>query len=204
VDISVKLDSRNCIKYLNNIAAKQIPYASAIALNDIAFEVKGEEVVALKQHLDRPTPFTQRAYDVVKANKARIVASVRARAVQSEYLKWQVDGGSRAPAKVANVIPADVGRNAYGNMRTGVVKRMIADKGRYFSGRPRGHSAPAGIWQRLGGKGSRRDLRLMVAYDDSVKYKKILPFEDVARKTVTKIAPGKFSKALDKAIASAR
>lgn len=211
MDISVKFDSRSCVKYLNNIASKQIPYASSVALNNIAFKVKDEEVVALEKHLDRPTPFTKRGYEVVKANKTRLVASVRARAIQGEYLKWQVDGGSRAPKAAANIVPDDVKLNAYGNIPKGSVKRMLADKRRYFSGRPNG-GGPPGIWRRFGTTSKRLSasdrgrvkLQLMVKWIGSAKYAKRLPFYEVAQKTVAKIAHGEFAKALDKAISTAR
>ena len=200
--ISIKIDTKAAVKYIRGVAEKQIPYACMVGLNNTAFKVKDAEVVALEKHLDRPTPFTKRGYEVVKATKQRLVASVRARQVQGEYLKWQVEGGSRRPPKVANVIPAGVGRNTYGNMKAGAVKRMVGDGGdkrRFFSGKP--GSRPAGIWQRLG-KGKRRELRLMVAYEGSIGYEKRLPFEQVAKDEVTRVFRPEFDKALARALST--
>jgi len=153
--INVKVDTSKTRKMLENITVKQLPYAITQAINNTAFKVKDAEVKALGRHLDRPTPFTQSAYEVVKANKARLIATIKARPIQEQYLQWQVDGGSRAPRRMANVVPtANQSRNAYGNMTKGAIKSMLGKPGLYFSGTPRGYTTP-GIWKRTGSKRDR-------------------------------------------------
>lgn len=200
--INVAVNTSACVKYLGDVAAKQLPYAAMVALNNTAFLVKADEVTALSTHLDRPTPFTQRAYEVVKASKARLTASVRARAIQGAYLSWQVDGGTRGPKARAIVLPRDVRLNAYGNMTKGAVKSMLKDKARYFSGSPRGGGV-AGIWRRMGTKGKskgRGKLTLMVAYTGQASYKPRLPFMPIAEVTVGRVFRGEFMRAFGAAL----
>ena len=212
--IDIKINTKNATRFLNNIATKQIPYAAANALNNVAFKVKDEEVKALDKHLDRPTPFTKRGYEVVKANRNMLIASVRARQAQAEYLKYQVHGGSRAPKKKANVVPVGVNLNRYGNMTRNAIKRMLVDKKRYFSGKPKGWGgdAPAGVWRRLGttnkrlkaGQRGRVQLQLMVAYEGPVEYGELLPFYQVAEVTVGKLIIPAFKAELERALSSAK
>jgi len=199
MDVSIKVDTKSVTKFLNNIADKQLAYASMNALNNTAFKVKDAEVAALSKHLDRPTPFTQRSYEVVKANKARLTATIQARAIQAGYLKLQVFGGSRSAKGKAIVIPAEVKRNSYGNMTKGAVKSLLASK-TAFSGKVGG---VGGIFKRRG-RGKNQTIDLMVLYKPGASYSKRLPFFEVGQSEAAKILPGEFTKALAAAIGSAK
>jgi len=196
--ITMTMNTKQVTNYLGNVA-KQIPYASMVALNNIAFGVQKAEVVALDKYIDRPTPFTKRSYEVVKASKTRLIASVRARQIQAEYLKWQVYGGSKpAPGKAIS-LPVSLGTNQYGNFRRGEVKRLV-DRKDAFSKRIKG---VAGIWQRRKeGRASR--LFLMVAYEPKATYSKRLPFHEVAETEVMRSYQGEFTKGLGRALGSAK
>lgn len=197
--IDIKLSVKNTSNWLNNVATKQIPFAAANTLNNVAFGVKDEEVKALDTYLDRPTPFTKRGYEVVKANRNRLVASVRARQAQAEYLKFQVGGGSRTPKKTAIVLPRATGLNKFGNMPRGRVKSLMNQK-TVFSGKVNG---VGGIWRRTGGK-SNPGLKLLVRYTGEASYRKILPFANVAEVAVGKLFAPEFNKQLARALATSR
>ena len=184
--ISIKSkDTQKIIKTLKSISAKQLPFAASKALNDTIFDVYRAEGKALGIFIDKPRPFTTKAYKVVKANKRRLVAYLKTKQIQEGYLQWAVYGGQRAPKKTSNVVPVEQRLNQYGNMPRGSVKRMLADKQRYFSGVPRGQSE-AGIWKRTGkytpnvrrpgkttsNKPRYAKVRLMVAYEGPVEYDK--------------------------------
>ena len=209
--ISIKVDTKAAVKYIRGVAERQIPYACMIGLNNTAFKVKDAEVVALEKHLDRPTPFTKRGYEVVKAAKSKLVASIRARAIQGEYLKYQIFGGSRAPKAIANVLPKGAKLTGYGNLPKGAIKRMLMDKKRYFSGVPKG-GGPAGIYRRLGttskrlaaGQRGRVKLQLMTGWIGTARYKPRLPFEQVAKDEVARVFRPEFDKALARALSTAK
>lgn len=201
--ISINVDYNNVIKALNNIADKQLPFAASVALNNTAWKVKDDEVKALNQHLDRPTPFTAKAYQVDKATKQRLIASVMARPIQAKYLQYAVDGGSKSssPKGKRPIVPAmDRYLNQYGNIPRGILPALAKDRKRFFSGRPKGRGASAeGLWQRDGNR-----LRLVVAYERSVQYKARLPFYEVAEASVRQNFEREFAKAISKALRTAR
>lgn len=199
--IDAKINTANATRYLNNIAAKQLPYAAANALNNTAFAVLYDEQNALDKYLDRPTPFTKRGYEVVKANRNRLIASVRARQLQGAYLKYQVDGGRRPPKKKAIVVPDKGLRNQYGNMPKGTIKALMRQKS-IFSTKP-GAKIKGGIYERYKA-GGRNRLRFLVAYEPKADYSKRLPFESVAKVTVGKVFKPEFEKQLVRALSTAK
>ena len=162
---------------LEKIAKKQIPFTCAKALNDTAFGIVKDEQHALEEHLDRPTPFTKRAFQVEKASKNRLVAYVKVRQLQGRYLRYQIRGGTRSPNRRAIPVPVKQRLNKYGNMPRGAIGRMLVNK-KVFSGVPRGRSAE-GIYQIMGGRRNRH-LKMLVAYEKSASYEKRFPFYAVA------------------------
>jgi len=200
--ISMKIDAKAVQKALKQIE-KQMPFAISSALNNTAFAVRDEEVKALTKHLDRPTPFTSRAYNVDKATKQRLVAAVQARPMQAKYLQYAVDGGTKtaSPKGKRPIVPAmDRYLNQYGNIPRGILPALAKDRKRFFSGRPKGKGASAeGLWQRDGNR-----LRLVVAYERSVQYKTRLPFYEVARATADRRFAIEFRKAFARAMATAK
>jgi len=204
--ITATIDSKRCREYLDNIAGKQLQYAAANTLNTLALAGQTAETVALDKHLDRPTPFTRMAYEVVRANKGRLIASVRARPIQAEYLKWQVRGGVEGPKKRAIVLPRAIGTNTWGNMTKGAIKTALS-KPNVFSGKPGGGmSGPAGIWQRLKGrgKGDPGQLRLLVAYTPRATYTPLLPFGQATHREVDRLVQPVFKRQFEDALRSAR
>lgn len=193
-------DIKKFAKSLRSLATKQIPFSASKALNDTMFDVYRAEGKALGKFIDRPRPFTTKAYRVIKANKRKLVAYLKTKQIQEGYLQWAVYGGQRAPKKTANVVPVEQRLNQYGNMPRGAVKKMLADKQRYFSGVPRGQDI-AGIWRssnkytpKVKRKGKTTPnkpryakLRLMVAYEGAVDYDKRLPFYEIANATVRRV-----------------
>lgn len=197
--IDIKINTKNAGQWLNNIAAKQIPYAAANTLNNVAFAVKDEEVSALGNYLDRPTPFTKRGFEVVKASRSRLIASVGARQIQGEYLKFAVEGGTRTPKKMAIVLPRAMNLNQYGNMPKGRVKSLLKQR-TVFSGKVRGIG---GIWRRVGGK-KNRGVKLLVKYTGKAQYTERLPFVELAEVKVGLMFDQEFQAQLSKALWTAK
>ncbi|MEL6769056.1 MAG: hypothetical protein AAFP17_17895 [Pseudomonadota bacterium] len=160
----------------------------------------------LANRIDRPTPFTLRAFSMKAATKRRWEVTVFAKDRQASYLRWLETGGEQAPKKRAHVLPVEAGRNRYGNMRKGVVKRLLASVNA-FSGVPRGGGRPGGLYQRVGARPGRRAgrrLRLMVAYEKSTSYEPMLGFQAGGRRLVRRIVGEKMRAAMEYAIRTAR
>ncbi len=61
---------------------KQVEFASVLAANAIAADVKTGVERQLKADIDRPTPFTQKAFKITRANKRTKTATVSIKPVQ--------------------------------------------------------------------------------------------------------------------------
>jgi hypothetical protein len=178
---------------------KQMPFAASKALNETAKDIVKAEQDALDKHIDRPTPFTKKAFVIKFASKRRLIAHVRVKRIQEEYLKWQVYGGTRPAKNTAIPVPVNIRLNKYGNISRGGISKALA-KSKVFSGIPQGKTQKqAGIYQVMGGKRSRR-LRLLAAYEKKAEYRKRFPFYDVAEDTTRRV----FKRNLDKSVAYAK
>lgn len=198
--MAVSFDARSNIeevkRNLTSIQKKQIPFATSVALNKTAFDVRENEQKGMDRQLDRPTPFTKRGVQVQKSTKRKLEASVFIEEKRAKYLKYQVYGGTRTPRRRVVMVPGDaLARNRYGNVPGWRRKRaqLLAKPG-HFEANMRGVS---GIWRRKG-KG-RNNVELVVYYAPSAKYEQVYKFQEIAMKT----AQGRFAIQFGRALASA-
>ncbi|MGS1109127.1 hypothetical protein ACVCNH_22925 [Achromobacter anxifer] len=124
---------------------RQLPYATALALNRVGQHVLDALAQVTAEVFDRPTPYTMRALRLVRATKDNLVATVDYRDAAGKgisadkYLPPQVLGGGRrlkrserALARVglptgAFTVPAAAAEmDAYGNMSRGQVVRLLS------------------------------------------------------------------------------
>ena len=209
MQISVKHDLKQMTKYLNKVEKKQIPFATTVALNDVAFGARTHLQRKAQQDLDNPTPWTLNGFRVVKANKRTLkalvyIAGSRGLPGQNQdrnkYMALQIQGGTRVPGQNtkgrAIVIPTKhVPRNQYGNPKGRGVAKRIAQSKRGFSGKI---DETAGIWQNQG-RGKNATTRLMFRYKDSVSYRPRFHFHRYGRAFVRQ----RFGEALSRAMAQA-
>lgn len=188
--IKGKVTYKPALKYLRKIE-KQSRYANAVALTKTAWDVRAEEMEALDRYLQKPTPFTKRAFRVQRATKRRPMSSVYAAPIQEQYLQHQVYGGvskGHVPGKKQKL-------NAYGNLPRRATKRKNT-----FSATIGGVS---GVWQRKG-RGKNKRVELVAHFPKSRKYSKRLPFHRVARAAVNKKFPVHYRQEFKRAMRSAR
>jgi len=197
VKLRVSFDDKDVRRYLKRVQKKALPKATARALNDTAFAVKRKLEKVLPKYLDRPTPFTTRAFRVRKANRGKLESIVHLAPIQDAYLSYQIAGGTRRPRGKVLPVPfkRNVRLNKYGNLPGGRNKtaKLLARK-RAFSGEVKGI---AGIWQRKG-----KRVKLLAAYEKVAQYKPRLPFFAVAEREATRVWPRHFRRRLLKALAS--
>lgn len=202
--LSIKADFDAAERLLSDLGRKQLPFATAMAINDTAESVKRAEELDIAQTFDRPTPFTKRGLYLRRASKTRLTAQIGAKGVQASYLGRQVTGGTRRPAGKALVVPVQARRNAYGNLPKGALARLGQKKNVFATKRGAAatkHLAP-GIYQRTGRKGS--DLRMLVAFEPSAKYQPRWKFHDLAMRRARAVFQDNFVRRLRQAIATAR
>ncbi|MCH7948392.1 MAG: hypothetical protein IIC66_11400 [candidate division Zixibacteria bacterium] len=195
MEISVKFDVKKLTRSLSRLQRKQIPFATAIALNDTAFQAKKLAVKAMPRFIDRPTPATKRGLFIVKAKKTRLIAIVGFKAFVWEYMKYQVLGGTRSATGKKIAVPSRTARlNKYGNIpgrRSGLIK-----KGYFFAkaGGTLGVFKPSG----------KRKVKLIAILTDQATYKPRYPFHRIIERAVKKRFKPNFEKSLARAMLTAR
>lgn len=194
--VSFEHNIREWTRELSAFHREQIPFATALALTEVARDdVKTAVELRIELAFDRPTPFTRRGVAYLAARKNRLVSTVLIKDRQAAYLLIEETGGTRLPKRRAIPIPVGQRRNQYGNMPRGSVQRLLA-RPDTFSGRVNGQG---GIWQRR-----KNRLKLLVAWEDRAEYRPIFKFYETAREAAEIAFPHAFRRALDRAIATAR
>ncbi|RFA24356.1 hypothetical protein CAI21_22030 [Alkalilimnicola ehrlichii] len=167
------IGEREILRNLDNVQRQQLPFATAMALTRTAMGGRESVMASMPDQLDRPTPFTKRGIAYRRATKRNLQAAIFVRPTQEQYLRYQVDGGTRRPSGQAIPVPtSNMRKNAYGNMPKGKVKRLLSNRQKYFSGTPRGGQGGAGIWERVGTRSRRggQRIRMLVSWESQARY----------------------------------
>lgn len=220
--ITVKVDTSKIEQRLQALASDQVPFATALALTNTARDVSAALASEMPKYLDSPTPFTLRAFSIQRAEKLKLSARVFAKDAQGRYLRWQIDGGDRAPNRKLQRLPAEITLNAHGNLPAGEIARLIAlaksgkrttkaraaktgvsSKVDLFYGDP-GNGRPVGIYKRI----VRGDVQYLVPVvimpQGPAKYRPRFPARKIVTDTAHRVFPAHFSAALRRAISTAR
>lgn len=169
---------------------KQVEFASVLAANAIAADVKTGVERQLKADIDRPTPFTQKAFKITRANKRTKTATVSIKPVQAGYLKYQIEGGTRSAKSL--VIPRKKAANKYGNLPRGKLKKL-KEQGKTFI-------ADGLVLQQM----KRKNKPLAYLTKKNAKYEKRFKFFERGESTAKKVASMHVKAAIKKALATAR
>ena len=220
--ISISSDLDRLAWWARTFAHEQLPYAVKLALDATAADAAADVTKAQASAFDRPTAFTQRAWSVWRASKAKLEARVFAKDAQAKYLRWQVAGGDRAPNRRALRLPTAVQLDAHGNIPRGEIARLVqlAKAGKRLTkkrgaklgvsskvdlmyGEP-GDGRPAGIYKRVGSGDQQRLVPLVVFPQRSARYTARLPIEAIVRGVVRARFAAHFRSAWAQARSTAR
>lgn len=199
MQIKVKDNSKQLAKKLTAMQKKQLPFATAQAINNTLFGLRKEMAKQTVKKLDRPVPFTQRGFLVTKAKKTNLVGVLRIKPEVESYLQYQIDGGVRKPSSKKVPVPITKNKrlNKYGNIagkRGGLVKgskEFIATIG-----------GATGVWKE-NRKG--QPPTLLIKFHDSVKYsKKPFDFYKIGRGYINGTYNRQLTKSLAKALRTAK
>jgi len=230
--MSVQAETKQLTKFLSNAHRKQIPFASMMALNDVAFDARSYTQKSLPRRLDRPTPAMVKSVQVQKAKKKNLVATVGFAGLGFKSSKWQessaeimkrhIMGGTRLAKGTPLRIPSEpkgggIKLNKYGNIggKKAKVAKMIGNNDQFFEGIPKGDfgANDRGIWERTPRNSKRKSNKKhkasgkivqRIAYEPYADYSKRYPFEKIVQLAVNKNYKKRFNRALIKALRSAR
>jgi hypothetical protein len=220
ITTTVSTKGLNTLQTFAAQAANQLPFATSLALNqtarDAQLALKAQTSIAFNQ----PTAFTRSAFRYSKSTKTSLVAEVF-NSPDRPFIGTQTFGGRRRwkdyegfirglaassgqPLPPGKLLPTSLAQNAAGNPKRSLFAQIqsnlsTTDRGGFFIGTPRGGSTP-GVYRR-----SR--LRLFpyfIVADNEPTYQPRFPFERTANASIARTFPTHLSKAIDRALASAR
>ena len=207
--LSVHSNTKQLTAHLNRIQRKQIPFATAKALTQTAFDVRRTLQNALPRRLDRPTKGIINSVQVDKATKYNVTARVGFAGLGFGKTAWKespakimrrhIKGGTRYPNKTAIAVPVKQRTNKYGNLPRNKISTLLANTTKYFSGTPKGMSN-AGIYER-----QKKKLKMLIAWEPKATYQGgRFPFKSIVKLSVAKNYRKRFEKALQNALDTAR
>lgn len=222
IRVKVQVDKASAALVASGIG-RQARFAAAVALTRAAQSIaKAAPDEAERQLGGLTTRYTRSGLYIDRATRDALVATVGYKRKQAGYMVYQVEGGRRAPKRLAQRLPAEIKLDPFGNVPAGTIKRLVAqarggrrvDKRRrerlglpdspsLFYGVPRGRRAmPAGLWLR---DRQRHQLRPLIVFPQrSVSYRPRFEFYDWGRRRAIAEMPGLLADALRQAAASAR
>lgn len=203
--LSVKSDIRKVARSLDSLARKQLPFATAQAINKTAERVRAAQQENMRNVLDAPTPFTLGAVAIRKATKSNPVALVYVKPVAAAYLLPYEIGGTNKLNSQALLKPINAKVNQYGNLPRNLVKRLSA-KPNVFIGKMQTKAGVVdGVWQRTKKtRGKQAGVKLMVKFEDAHDVKQHLDYQGVGRRVVKSAFRLELDQAIAKAMATAR
>ena len=202
LQLTIESDIKKTIKQVGRFYAKQVPFATSVAINSTVGDVQGYIKGKMHSDLNNPTPTTLGGVRVKKSNKRNLEGLVFIIPAIDAFLKYKIHGGTRPPRSKTEAVPVNLRLNQYGNIpgrRRGKLAKIISQSDT-FSGTIKSVS---GIWRR--GKGRNRNrVTLVVAYEPRTQYKKRFDFYGHAQYAAARKWPGNFNRALRHAIRTAR
>lgn len=211
IQIKIKADTKRVKRWLSNVQKKQIPFATARAITQTLQIAKKDVLRQLDKDIDRPTPFTRRAFRVDGADKVKLRGRLFTLPKQNEYLQWAIFGGVRLPKGTAFAMrpakpgPKGIRLNRFGNVPVGSQARAQLARGA-FSATING---VAGIWKaptktKSGKirKGSR--MQLLLAYERQAVYRPRFRFFERGQNSIRVNWPRTFERSFRDALRFAR
>lgn len=208
MEVSIEHNIKQVTRGLSDFQRKQVPFATSLALNDVAFGLSRKHMPG---ELDSTfeggaTPYTKRAFKFKKSTKRKLISSIYTDERTHPYMNLMVHGGQRLPKRKAILVPTKhLRKNRYGNVTRGKLQTLINDKQKYFAGKPKGFpGAGEGIWERYG-RGNR--IRMVAKYEDAAQYSKEFPLQRIGTRYVLSAGVGfepRFRERMRRALATQR
>jgi len=203
--VSVKDNLKEVNKWTTNVQKKQIPFATAMAINKTLGIGKGNRMKGLDremqkqmiQKLDRPMARTTKAFYRIGARKTNLTGTLGFTEWANKFMQYLVHGGVRSgeSSKVGVPYVPNAKLNKFGNIagrKSGLIKKQSQFIGNIKS--------IDGVWERQ----KDRSVKLMVAFKNSVTYQAMFPFYKIAEKYSKARFDKNFSEAFAKALRSAK
>lgn len=223
IDISVRFDVKALNKKLDALASKQLPFATAQAINATLKIAQEAERENMRKMLDRPTPFTVNSVAVKRADKRSLTGRVYVKDIAAAYLEPFEDGGThKLPGSGRTWLnPKDKSLlNQYGNFARNKLASMRGRSDTFIGAvKTKSGEEVSGLWQRpvirknqkVRGKSVVRKgpnitgkLKLLMRFGDPIAVKQKLGYRETAQRIVAKHFQAELKKAMDAALKTAK
>lgn len=205
MDISIRSNLKDVTRQLSALAYKQVEYAAALAINDLAKQVAEAEKQNIKETFEKPKPFTVNAVGVKGATKRTLTATVYVRPIAAKYLAPYEEGGVHKLPGRALLNPKNIRLDQYGQLTRGTLQRLKGRSDIYIGPMQTKAGIVNGVWQRMKGRrGQRAGLKLLIRFGDALPVKKRLGYGAKARAVVAQGWQAAFDRAMARALATAR
>lgn len=196
MQIKISSNVKEVSLWTKTVHKKQIPFATAMAINDTLRGLKKEMAKQTIKKLDRPTKTTQNGFLFSRASKRKLVGRLFLKDFVEKYLRFQIDGGIRSPGHKFAVPTKNSKLNKFGNIvgkRTGLIKNS-----KQFFATVNGVS---GIFERTN-KGNK--IKLIHALVKSATYKTKFPFYTIAKMFTQNTFDKNLTKSFNRAVKSSK
>ena len=185
--------------FVRGLARRQLPYATANAINSTCFDIRDNTVKRTypKAFKVRNKNFARASFRVGKASKYRLEGRVYDR-LGREWLERQARGGTKRPTGSNLAIPTrNIKRTASG--RIGKAKRPRNLRNAFVADLKGKGKA---VYQRYGRKG--KNIRLAYVLEPRAKVSKRFDFYEDAKRVVDKRFASHFSRAFAHAVRTSK
>lgn len=183
----VKVNVRDALKGMNDLAVKQIPFATARALTWTAQEAQKQERRELPHLFTLRNNFLKNSVGITAATKTNWTSMVGFKTSagrSTDFMELQEEGGIKTPRGRVIAIPVKARRNKKDLIPKAQRPKAALKKKNVFIGEPNGW--PLGIYQRQG----RHNLVMLFRLVPAAGIKKRLEME----KTVDRVVKERFSR----------
>ena len=208
--ILVKTNTKEVSRWLQRAFKDQLPYATSIALNDTAFQVRKELVDhTYKKAFNMKNPrFASFVTNVKKAKKNDLTASVgNLKSKVFDYLVLHSEGGIKKPRGRHLAIPSrDLKEKYPGKIPKSQRPKNIMKKKGGFTFKTKKQGIPIIAYRKVkrGKKGKSGDIEIKYILVEMGKIDKELMFYEDAKKVIDKNYTKNFIQAFTRAIRSAK
>jgi hypothetical protein len=184
IAIDIRPDLKGLQRAFVNLRAKQAPFATALALNNLAKGIVQQERDELSSDFKKHTPFTDNAFRIEVATKNKPIAVVAAKDIQASYLEPYVFGGDRSLGTkkgMLSPITQNLQLNQYGNIPRGKLQSLKGKPGVFIGPVKTKAGIINGVWrQRPSLNTGRRGTRGMAGIDRGGKLDLLIKFTNTS------------------------
>lgn len=207
--LAIQTNVADLAKDLEDLARKQVPFATALALTRTAQDVRGHLRETLGDYFVTRNKWVAGSMQMTKATKATLEAHA---GTVYEPMALQDEGGQKT-GKDGGTVAVPVAARADETKRTtpATWPGRLAKKRDFFLatfgdgvvGKASDGSGGVGIFQRIGRRAEKKHLKLWWLIEPEVHVEPRWPFEDLARATVERELVDNFWSAMEQAMATA-